>query len=456
MRKLWTIARKDIIGVFTDRNLLLIMLVTPLAISTIIALAFGNFTGDSAPIEDIPIALVNLDEGDANGFNAGAIFVSALAPDNAPNTNEGAPETGTCDAVTVSDGNSSISLQDLTETTLLDDPAAARAGVDAGEYAAAIIIPPDYSSSIAYTQDDREMNAVPVEVYGDSALTVSIQIIRGITESLVNQILTGQITIAATIETMIARAQENPDFGLAFLAANSSGNFQPDFACAFTPGFNTIHIEQQTITGGETPGFNPLVLLGSAQAVFFALFTASGGATSIMEERHNWTLQRMLMTPTSRAMILGGKALGVLVTVLLQLLFLFVALSVISGLLYGTFTIWGTNWLAIALMLLFTALAASGVGMLTASIAKTTESSNVIGSIVALFMGVLGGAFFSIEAVPFLEPFTRLSIVRWGSEGFTKLAQGNPDIFINLVFLALIGAALFLFGLFLFNRRQDI
>ncbi|MBZ0295394.1 MAG: ABC transporter permease, partial [Anaerolineae bacterium] len=157
-----------------------------------------------------------------------------------------------------------------------------------------------------------------------------------------------------------------------------------------------------------------------------------------------------------RAVILGGKALGVLVMVLLQLLFLFVALSVISGLLYGIFAIWGTNLPAIALMLVFTALAAAGVGILIAAIAKTTEQASIVGSILAMFMGVLGGAFFPIDAIPVLQPFTRLSVVRWGSEGFNKLSQGNSDILVNLVFLALIGTALFLSGFVIFNRRQDI
>ncbi len=455
MQKLWTIARKDIIETFTNRNLLLIMLVTPLAISTIIALAFGNFTGGGAPIENIPVALVNLDEGDTNGFNAGNIFVSAFAPDAASSTDS--PNiSGECAAVSVSNGASnSISLGDLTAATLLDDPAAAKAGVDAGTYASAIIIPADYSAAMAYTQDNPSINPVPVEVYADSALTVSPQIIRSIAQSIANQILTGQITVAATINTLVTRAQEQVGFGLLFLAASGSGDFQPDFTCAFTPGFNTIQVEQQSL-GGDDTGFNPLVLIGSAQAVFFALFTANGGAASVIEERKNGTLQRMVVSPTPRIVILGGKALGVLAIVLLQLVFLFVALSLISGLLYGTFAIWGTNWLLIILLVLMTALAASGVGILTAAVARTSEAANIIGSIVSIFMGVLGGAFFTVDAIPVLQPFTRLSIVRWGSEGFTRLAQGNNDIGLNLLFLGLIGAVLFGFGLFMFNRRQDI
>ena len=454
MNKLWAITYKDILATFTDRNVVLIMLVTPLLISTIVALAFGNFTGGGAPLQNVPVALVNLDSGDSSGFNAGNVFVSAFIPAEAADGDSAAP--GGCEAATSNTGeNSTFSLQDMTNATLLDDPAEARAGVDAGTYAAAIIIPADYSRRMAYTQDNPEIDPVPVEVYGDSARTLSPQIIRSITEGIANQLLTGQIAVAATVDALVNRAQENPGFGLTFLAANASGQFQPDFACAFTPAFNSVRIDQQAVGGTQT-GFNPLVLIGSAQAVFFALFTANGGATSIMEERREGTLQRLVISPTPRIIILSGKALGVLAVVLVQLLILFAALSLISGLLYDDFAIWGSDWLSIALMLLFTALAASGVGMLTAAVAGSPEMANTIGGIVALFMGVLGGAFFSVEAIPVLQPFTRLSIVRWGSEGFTKLAQGNTDILVNLVFLALIGGALFGIGLLLFTRRQDI
>lgn len=454
INKLWAITYKDILATFTDRNVVLIMLVTPLAISTIVALAFGNFTGGGAPLQNVPVALVNLDSGDDSGFNAGNVFVSAFIPAEAATGDSAAP--GGCEAATNNTGEgSAFSLQDLTNATLLDDPAEARAGVDAGTYAAAIIIPANYSRRMAYTQENPEIDPVPVEVYGDSARTISPQIIRSITESIANQLLTGQIAVAATVDTLVNRAQENPGFGLTFLAANASGQFQPDFACAFTPAFNSVNIDQQAVGGAQT-GFNPLVLIGSAQAVFFALFTANGGATSIMEERREGTLQRLVISPTPRIVILSGKALGVLAVVLVQLLLLFAALSLISGFLYDDFAIWGSDWLSIALMLLFTALAASGVGMLTAAVAGSPEMANTIGSIVALFMGVLGGAFFTVDAIPLLQPLTRLSIVRWGSEGFSKLAQGNTDILVNLVFLALIGGALFGIGLLLFTRRQDI
>ncbi len=71
LRKIWAITWKELYTTFTDRNLILIMIVTPLALATIIGAAFSGFinnTSNDVPIRDIPVAVVNLDQGaDANG-----------------------------------------------------------------------------------------------------------------------------------------------------------------------------------------------------------------------------------------------------------------------------------------------------------------------------------------------------------------------------------------------------
>lgn len=458
LRKIWAIASVNIYTTFTDRNLLIIMIVTPLILATIISLAFGNLSRGSTPIADIPVAIVNLDTppaADSQVVDSSGLIVSAFLP---PAAGTDTPTAGTCAAVEVSGSQaaSSSSLTELTEATLFNDPAAAKAAVDKGDYAAAIIIPAGFSASISYTQDNPAITPLAIEVYGDSAQPISAGIIRSVVEGFTNQLLTGQVSIASTIGAMTDRARQNPMLGLSFAVAAASGNFQPDFSCAFTPGFNTIRIEQQTVTG-EQVTFNPLVLFGSAQAVFFALFTANGVAASIIEERRQWTLQRMVVSPTPRIIILTGKLVATFLVVLLQLTFLFIGFTIIGSLLEGAIkSVWGNDFVAIAVLILATSAATAGVGMFTAAVGRTAEQANIIGSIVSMLMGILGGAFFTVSALGDFEWVTRLSIVRWGSEAFSRLAAGQNDIGLNLVFLALIGAALFIVSLVVFARRQDI
>jgi ABC-2 type transport system permease protein len=447
LSKLWAITWKELYTTFTDRNLILVMIATPLALATIIGAAFSSFWtgGNDVPVRDIPVAVVNLDAGtEANGttFNNGAIFVQALVPPTLDN--DASAET------VATEGNP---LYALTNAVQLDDAAAAKAAVDRGEYAAAIIIPADFSAKLTYSQQ-HSIEPVSVEVYASAASPTSAEIVRSITEGIANQIATGSITIEATIESLIERAQTDPAFALQFGAAAASGGFGAEFADAFTPGSNPVSIEQQTVTG-ERSTFNPLVMFGAAQAVFFMMFTAMGGANSMLEERRDGTLQRLLVTPTPRIVILLGKLLGTLVTCIVQVTILVLALTLVGSLLSGQLQfIWGSNLLLLAAAIVAVSVAACGLGTILAAAVQNPEQGSALGGIVSMGMGVLGGAFVSIEVFPeFVRSFSRFTINYWGTDAFVRLAQNQTDITTNLLALFGIGIVLFSIGVAVFNRR---
>ncbi|MCC6802649.1 MAG: ABC transporter permease, partial [Anaerolineae bacterium] len=378
LSKIWTIAWKELYTTFTDRNLMLIMIVTPLALATIIGLAFSNFINASSdvPVSDIPMAIVNLDQGsDANGaaVNNGDILVDIFAPE-------------------VHRSNDVIDT--LTNAEKLDDADAARQGVDTGKYAAAIIIPADFSQKLTYSQT-HSIEPVSVEVYASPASPVSASIVRSITEGVVSQIATGNIAVEATIRAII---ETNPVAALRLATAGDA--LQEGFAPAFNPGSNPVTIQQQTVTG-EAATFNPLVTFGAAQAVFFMLFTAMGGANSLLEEQRDGTLQRLLVSPTPRTVILLGKLIGTFITCVVQVTILIIALTIVGSIIAGQIDfIWGDNILLVALMILAVALAASGLGSLVASLVRTPEQGNVIGGVISMAMGVFGGAFFGASIFP--------------------------------------------------------
>jgi ABC-2 type transport system permease protein len=442
LNKIWAIAYKEVYTTFTDRNAVLILLVTPLALATIIGTAFSGFMGggNDVPVENIPVAVVNLDEGtEANGtrINNGEIFANLLVPP------DGAAEEGN-------------PLHSLTDAILLTDAGEAKAAVDRGEYAAAIIIPADFSEKLTYSQD-HGIEPVTVDLYSSGATPIYASILQSIVESITNQIATGSITIQATIEALIERAQSDPAFGIRFAAASAAGTFQPDFAPAFTAGENPIMITQQTVTG-QAAGFNPLVTFGAAQAVFFMMFTATASANSLLEERRDGTLQRLLVTPTPRMAILLGKLLGALVTCIVQVTILLIALTIVGSLLGGQLQfIWGNDLLALAAVVFSVSLAACGLGTILAALVSTPEQGNAIGGIIALAMGVLGGAFVSVTAFPpFVQSLSRLTINFWGTDAFIKLSQNQPGVGTNILALLGIGVVLFGVGLAIFDRRLSV
>ncbi len=472
--KLWAIAWKEVYRTFTDRSLILIMIATPLLISTIVGLAFGGLGGGDVPVQDIPVAIINRDVGSSFGANYGQIYTSAFIGSGDSTAGDSSNSAPVCDQVaaeTSGDNRSSMTLDALTEAVIFDaaaaqslvdantitvpegEPdsdtyleAAARAAVDNGTYTALILIPEDFSQKMSYIPVlHPQIEETGVVVYANSGRAVAAGIIRSIVGGITNQIATGNIAIAATF------GQITDNYGLATMGqAAGSMDFASAFACAFDPAFTTITIDSQSVEGASANATGViLVMVGSSQAMFFALFTAQFGVLSMHDERRNWTLQRLLTTPTPRWVILAGKLFGVFVTVLFQLVMLMIALTLVGSLLQGTFTlIWGSNLFLVALVLLATGLAVSGLGMLLAGLARTPEQAQTFGPVVNIGLAVLGGAFgFQLP-----QAIAGFSLIYWGQNAFSQLAAGQSDIALNLIVLAVQGAVMFLVGLVLFNR----
>lgn len=458
MRKILTIAWKDVLGTFTDRNLILIMLAAPVAISTIIGITFGGVAQGAAPVKDIPVAVVNLDEG-TGGTNYGNIVAGILAP--LPDGEDGTGAinaTGTFNAdslaasgidtqafvcpesAEVSSGGvmqtEDSSLDDLLEGVRVATPEEARAGVENGTYTVAVIIPPTFSADVGYTPTDQTLNPTTIEVYADPEKPIASSIVRSIVEQVGVRLATGNVTLSAVLTPVMPPDNPNP---LLILSVAGSTSFAEGISCAFEGVGSPISIDQQTVEGDEFV-FNPLVVIGSAQAIFFALFTANGSASSTIEERKNGTLQRMAVTPTPLVYILMGKLLATFLNVLLQLFFLMIALTLVNTLIYGRVEfIWGSNILLIFVLLVSVSLGATGVGAITAAAARNADQANTLGSVIALFSAVLGGAFgFQLGG-----GLQYLSVVYWGSNAFTKLANNNNDVLLNALVLAVIGAVTF-------------
>ncbi len=71
--------------------------------------------------------------------------------------------------------------------------------------------------------------------------------------------------------------------------------------------------------------------------VFYAFYTGTSTAQSILKEEEERTLPRLFTTPTSQATILTGKFLAVFVTVLVQIIVLIIVSHLIFGISWGEF-----------------------------------------------------------------------------------------------------------------------
>jgi ABC-2 type transport system permease protein len=310
-----------------------------------------------------------------------------------------------------------------------------------------VIIPADFSTALTGLADPRQAPATTaVTVYGNAGQGLSAGIVRSVVDSITAQLISGNIAIGATLTELATRQP-------AALAAVSNLDLSALFACAFVPGNDLVQLAQEPVQATQTSMAGALlVTFGSAQALFFALFTGQFGILSMYEERKNGTLQRILVSPTPRWAILGGKLVGVLASVLFQLLALALALTLVGSLIEGRLTlIWGTDLPRLGLVFLAVAVAVSGLGMFLAGVLKGIEQANIVGSVLNIALGVLGGAFgFQLP-----RSIAQFSLIYWARDAFDTLAAGRGDVSLNILVLLIQGVVMFALGLFLFNKRFE-
>lgn len=190
----------------------------------------------------------------------------------------------------------------------------------------------------------------------------------------------------------------------------------------------------------------------AGQIVTWVQITLLGAAEVLVDERLRGTLKRMLVMPTSRALILGGKVLATVLAGLLQ----------IAILLIGGAAVFNVGWdrapLAVTAVSLAFALAAAGMGLLLATIVKTggQASSAVVG--LSMTMAALGGAWFPLEVTPPLfRQIVQVLPATWAVRAYEDiLARGATFADVLPTVGVLLGfAVLFtVIGVLRFNRYE--
>ncbi|HQN43299.1 MAG TPA: ABC transporter permease [Anaerolineaceae bacterium] len=416
MKKIFNIALKDLLINFRDPMGLVLMLAAPLALTLVIAAAFGGVGGGgSAGLADIPVVIVNHDTGDLSPYLVEAFYSEGLV--------------------------------DLVEPSTVNDDATARAAVDADEVAAAVIIPDNFSESILpaglvqgdISSLDSKIVSV-VEIYANPGRPVSATVIRSIVDTVLNQFISGRIGSEITINQLIASGRLSP------AEAQQQGMIIGQSLGAAEP---TERITLSEETGTASSGFNWLEYSAPSLAILFMMFTLSAAGRTLLIERDHGTLPRMLVSPTSRAEILGGKLLGNFLTGLLQMTILIVA----GGFLFGIS--WG-NPLAVGLLTLAVVAAVTGWGMLPAAFARTPGQANAIGTAITLTFGAAAGSFVPRGALPeWLQKAGLVTPNAWGIEGYYNLIKGATLTETIPAILALLVMAIILFGIAVLAFRRQ-
>ena len=194
---------------------------------------------------------------------------------------------------------------------------------------------------------------------------------------------------------------------------------------------------QQPVVGvveevvGGSPDFINLYLPGIV--TMYVLFALTINARAIVEERKRGTLERLLTTRLSVGELFFGKFMASVTRGFVQTLIL-LCLS------YAVFQLFTPlSFLAALVICLIFAAAASALGMIIASIARSEDGAVWIAVVFTMIMVMLGGTFFQVSEGSILETIGKFSISTYANDALrTVVAEGGSlgDTVWKLVVLA--------------------
>ncbi|MEO6324425.1 MAG: ABC transporter permease [Thermoanaerobaculia bacterium] len=137
-----------------------------------------------------------------------------------------------------------------------------------------------------------------------------------------------------------------------------------------------------------------------AWTLFGLFFISQQIASSLLEEKKLGTFRRLQVAPISRPELLIGKLVPFFLVNLAQVVTMFAAGALLLPLLGAPRLAIGSHPFALMAITVAASLAASGLGLLIASLAKTTEQIGGLGSMLVVTMAALGGVMVPRMAMP--------------------------------------------------------
>jgi len=421
--KILDIAIKDLIRSFRSLFALVFMFGVPLLVTGMFYIMFGSMAsgneGFSLPRTAVVIA--NLDAGSQQ-------FQAVNMPDG-----RSANSLGDVIVQVLQDDQ----FADLLEVSIASDAASARQAVDGQKAGVAILIPANFSASFT---DPEQTSAL--EVYQDPTLTIGPRIVRDILSQFMDSFAAAKITVGLALQydpqgSQISQVVQD------FLASAPTEDLQAallDTRAGQTQAssFDFLHLVVAPIMAG--------------MLIFYAFFTGTSTAQSIIQEDEAGTLPRLFTTPTPQSVILAGKFLAVGLTVIIQVIVLLATAWLIFGIEWGALP-------AVAAAALGAMAAAATFGIFINSLLKNTKQGGMIFGGVLTVSGMIGmmPTFLgNMAQMPVAMQTAALFVPQGWAIRSLKLAMDHAPaeaILINLLVLLAWSAAFFLIGVWRFQKR---
>lgn len=381
---MWKLAKKDLRIFFTDKKAIFLALLLPIGLITLFALAFGGVAGGDEE-ESSPILVLYSDE------------------DNTATSKK---------IISILDSISGIELIPETKENAIEL-------IKNGDRIANIIIYSGFEDSIKYG------NTVPMEMQFDQSREMEVSVLQNIVLGNVSS-LKGENDAAKNVESLINQLYPNvPNL--------MRDSLKQNMLDAQIKENRTVDLVTMTSLVGDESSNWGLIQAVAGTAILMLLFSVSSIGQSMLEEKENGVLKKLLQSPVKPFEIMMSKMLTATIISVFQLTVMFIF-----------------SWLAFALdifmdipaliiMILFTAIACSSFGVLLSAIVTTKKQADSLGTIIILFMSAVGGSMIPLYIMPsFMQDAAVISVNYWSIQGFYDIfwrKTGIESIMENILVL---------------------
>ena len=385
MTPIWSIALKDLRILFRDRSALAFIFGFPLIFTAIFGVVYGGGSRDKG--SPIKILVCNQDSG-----KHGAELLDTMR-------------------------EMEMKVEVVGTQKSMDER------IKKGSEALGLTLPKDYSEQLdrtilASVDGDKEPTQVRLSVVVDPPQQLVAEMAKGALNGAIGR-ANGKLFRAVQIARIPVEFRS-----MATKSANAGSGRSP------------VVLESHMAQMEKQPSTGDLMIPG--YAVYFVFMMANGVAATLLEERQEGTLKRMLSSPITRNQILLGKMLARAFIGLIQVAMLFTI-----GKFALHLSITPADIPALAVVALVNIFAATGLGMLIATMGKTMEQIQGMTMMAMLAMGFLSGTLIPRQFLP--EAVQKISFITphaWALSAYQDLILRHKNLLMTVPNLGV----LFIFG----------
>ena len=288
-------------------------------------------------------------------------------------------------------------------------------------------------------QDSIELNSpLPLEIKYDRAHELELRLLQSlITKRLLDTI--GNTILSGHVKSNVERMYGDVDPEMLRLIDQLNASINLD---------DLIVLRTNSIVGERKKINLNLIQAIAGTAVIMLLFSITTHATSIISEKENGTINRLLCSPLKPTSILFGKMLSAFFIAVCQLTVMFLFSIAVFNF---DITI---NFPTFILLVFATIVAVIGFGFFLAAISNTRQQAENLSTLVIIVMSAIGGSMVPLFMMPeIMEKFALFTVNYWVIQSFYDIywrllpfSEILPRIFVLLftgVTLIVISIALF-------------